>query len=268
MTLRLLVSDVDGTLVRDDKSLSEAVVAAVSRLHDAGVPTALISARPPSGLAWIAARLGLRTPLAAFNGGTILDPDGATLFAARLAPAVATRALALIRQPNVMRWLFSAGRWHAERVDDIYTPLERQSANQEPAVGDFSAAPGAIDKIVAVSDDPQLLADLEVQLTAAIGHEATVVRSQPYYLDITASAANKGHGIEALARAAGVALAEVAAIGDQRNDIAMFARAGWSIAMGQGPEEVRRAATFVTGTNEADGVMQAIDRILLPMRRV
>jgi Cof subfamily protein (haloacid dehalogenase superfamily) len=263
MTIRLLVSDVDGTLVRDDKTLSDGVVAAVGRLRAAGVAMALISARPVSGMQWIAARLALPGPLAAFNGGTIATADGTVLSAQRLDPDVAHRALQQIDRPGVMRWLFRDGRWHAEHLDAIHVARERKAANQEPIIGPFPRAFDGIDKIVAVSDDPVLLGGLEHDVREAIGSTATVIRSQTYYLDVTAPAANKGDGIVALAKAAGVSLEEVAAIGDQHNDLAMFARAGLSIAMGQGPEDVRRAANRITGSNEQDGVAQAIDRILL-----
>jgi Cof subfamily protein (haloacid dehalogenase superfamily) len=262
--LRLLVSDIDGTLVRSDKSLSDGVVAAAKRLTAAGVPMALISARPPSGMLWIAEKLGLSTPMGAFNGGTIVAPDGTILSAARLASDVAKRALSLIDRPDIVVWVFSAGRWHAQRPTGEHDDHERKAANQEPVFGgNFSSLLGAADKIVAVSDDHILLAELEGTVAQALGAEATVIRSQVYYLDITAPAANKGDGITALAAAVGVPLAATAAIGDQRNDMAMFARAGLSIAMGQGPAEVRAVATKVTGSNDDDGVAQAIDAILL-----
>jgi len=264
----LVVSDIDGTLVRDDKSLSDRVIAAVGRLRDAGVPLVLISARPPSGMLWIGEKLSLTGALGAFNGGTVVRPDGTLVSAERLRPEVATRALAMIARPEIIRWLFHDGCWHAERVDDVYAVRERRAANQEPIVGgDFSKLVDAADKVVAVSDDHDLLARLEREMGEALGENATVMRSQAYYLDITAPRANKGDGIAALAKAAGVPLDRVAAIGDQRNDMAMFARAGFSIAMGQGPEEVRKAASCVTATNDEDGVAQAIDKILLSMVR-
>jgi Cof subfamily protein (haloacid dehalogenase superfamily) len=262
----LVVSDVDGTLVRDDKSLSDGVVAAVRRLQQAGVPLALISARPPSGILWIAERLGLTGALGAFNGGTLVKPDGTVISAARLAPDIAAKALDLTRKPGITRWLFHDGRWYAESEDELHNPRERKSANQEPVVGDdFSVLLDAVDKIVAVSEDHGLLARLEGEVDEALGREASVMRSQAYYLDITAPQANKGDGVAALAKAAGVALENVAVLGDQRNDMAMFARAGLSIAMGQAPEEVRKAAIHVTASNDEDGLARAIDEILLPL---
>jgi Cof subfamily protein (haloacid dehalogenase superfamily) len=266
MSVRLVISDVDGTLVRTDKSLSDGVVAAVKRLQDADVLVSLISARPPSGVQWIAEKLDLTGEIGAFNGGTILEPDGTLVSAARVPPGVAKRTLAMFDDPRIITWLFSDGRWHTARLDKDHTASERVSANQEPIVrGDFSKLLDTVDKIVAVSDDHAMLAELEGKVAKELGDGATVIRSQVYYLDVTAATANKGDGIAALAKAAGVDLADVVVIGDQRNDMAMFARAGFSIAMAQGPEEVRRAATCTTGSNDEDGVAQAIDRIILPM---
>jgi Cof subfamily protein (haloacid dehalogenase superfamily) len=266
MDLKLAISDVDGTITRSDKSLSDEVVAAVGRLQVAGVPLTLISARPPSGMLWIAEKLGIKVPLGAFNGGTIVAPDGKIITAHRLAREVAAKALEMVRRPGVTVWIFNEGRWHAERADGLHDERERKSANQEPVFGgDFDALLGTVDKMVAVSDDHTMLADLDAEVAKALGNGATVGRSQLYYLDITAPAANKGDGITELARAIGVPLESVAVMGDQRNDMPMFARAGLSIAMGQGPEEVRAAATRTTASNDEDGVAKAIDDILIPL---
>ena len=99
------------------------------------------------------------------------------------------------------------------------------------------------------------------------GVTAPVSRSQPYYLDVTAPRGNKGDGIVVLAAVFGLPLAAVAVFGDQYNDLAMFKRAGISVAMGQAPEEVRAAASFVSRSNEDDGVADAIDRFVLPVVR-
>ncbi|PZU06633.1 MAG: hydrolase Cof [Sphingomonas sp.] len=264
--LRLVISDVDGTLVRRDKTLSPAVVAAVGRLEQAGLPFTLISARPPSGLLWIAERLKLRQPMGAFNGGTIVHPDGTILTADRLDPDVAARAIAMLAEAKVALWLFAHGKWYAQDAGNTHMDSERNSANAEPVMfHDPAEVEGPFDKIVGVSDDYPFLATLDAKLSAALGEGATVARSQPYYLDVTAPGADKGHGIEALASALWVELDEVAVLGDQRNDLPMFARAGFSVAMGQAPEEVRAAATCTTLSNEEDGVAHAIDTILLPM---
>jgi hydroxymethylpyrimidine pyrophosphatase-like HAD family hydrolase len=104
-------------------------------------------------------------------------------------------------------------------------------------------------------------------VTVALGAAATVSRSQAYYLDVTAPRGNKGDGVAALAAAFDLPLASVAVFGDQYNDLAMFERAGLSVAMGQAPEVVRAAATHVSRSNEDDGVADAINRFVLPVLR-
>jgi HAD superfamily hydrolase (TIGR01484 family) len=204
VTVRLVISDVDGTLVRSDKTLSDAVVAAAGRLRDASVPFSLISARPPSGLLWIAERLGLEGQIGAFNGGTILGPDGRIISAAYLTPEDARATLAALKAAGVARWLFADGRWYAETTENPHVPSERRSAGAEPViVPDLGRYLERVDKIVGISDDPEALARLERAVADTLGTRATVARSQPYYLDVTAPAANKGDGVAALARAAG-----------------------------------------------------------------
>jgi Cof subfamily protein (haloacid dehalogenase superfamily) len=266
--IRLVVSDIDGTLVRHNKTLSEGVVAAVQRLQDAGVAFSLISARPPSGMLWIAAKLGLTGPIASFNGGTIVKPGGDIVFADLIHPAIAARTLAVFDRPSVATWLFADGNWYARTTQGEYVARERKAANVEPMiVGRFEGLLARVDKIVAVSNDGALLEQLDSEAAVTLGPAATVCRSQTYYLDVTAPRGNKGDGVAALAAAFGFPLASVAVLGDQHNDLAMFARAGMSIAMGQAPEEVRASATHVSRSNEEEGVADAIDRFILPAVR-
>ena len=124
---------------------------------------------------------------------------------------------------------------------------------------------GAVDKLTWVSDDEALLRDLTARMKAAIGDAATIAQSQTYYLDLTHPRANKGAGVTTLARLVGVDLGKVAVLGDQANDLPMFAVAGTSIVMGQAPDAVKAKAGHVSTGNDQDGVAHAIDTILLPM---
>jgi hydroxymethylpyrimidine pyrophosphatase-like HAD family hydrolase len=118
-------------------------------------------------------------------------------------------------------------------------------------------------KIVGVSEDPELLVQCESDLRVALGGEATIVRSQPYYLDITSRCANKGDALSKLAELLAIPPPEIAVIGDGSNDVAMFARAGLSIAMGNASPEVRQAADVVTKSNREDGFAAAVHRFIL-----
>jgi Cof subfamily protein (haloacid dehalogenase superfamily) len=264
--IRLLVSDIDGTLLRDDKTLPPGNVDAIVALQTAGVAVSLISARPPSGMVDLAAKLRLTGPLAAFNGGTLFDVDGAIRFAFRLGQADAAWILqSMGTAAGVTPWVFARGAWFAATLDNLHMPRERLASGIDPVVrSDFTGLLDCVEKIVAVSDDHGLLAQLEEEARQTIGARATIARSQAHYLDFTHRRANKGDGIAALAEAFGVDLVQVAAVGDMANDVAMFARAGLAVAMGQSPAEVRAAADFTAAANEQAGVADAIARFIRP----
>ncbi|UAK23509.1 Cof-type HAD-IIB family hydrolase [Sphingomonas nostoxanthinifaciens] len=266
MSLRLVISDVDGTLVDKQKRVTEGTIAAVGRLRDAGIPFTLISARPQSGLLPLAKQLGLTVPIAAFNGGTLISADG-TVTERHVVPEDVVRELfALCDGSGADPWIFADGRWYARNMNGTHLDSERRASMQEPvAIDDMSPLFARADKVTWVSDDHAMLSPLNDRAQAAFGARATVGMSQTYYLDVTHLSANKGDGIATLARSLGVGLDEVAVIGDMPNDLPMFARAGLAIAMGQAPDAVKAKAAHVTTSNEEDGVAHAIDTILLPM---
>jgi hypothetical protein len=171
--------------------------------------------------------------------------------------------LELARGSGASVWLFADGQWHADTLDNPHVPRERISADQEPAiVADFAPLARRAGKITFVSDDPPVLARLLEHGRAEFGSRATIALSQTYYLDVTALEANKGNGVGALARAAGVELTQVMVIGDMPNDLPMLERAGLPVAMGQAPDEVRAVAEWITASNDEDGVARALDRLL------
>ncbi len=262
--IRLLVSDIDGTLVRHDKSLAHANIAAARRLQQAGIAMTLISARPMSGMAWIAEALGLDGPFGAFNGGMLFHgAHGVLGEPRRLASDVGLRILSMLETAGVDIWVFADGLWYARNDTNPHVPRERLSSGLEPTLrSELAPLCVAADKIVGISDDAALLKRVEAEVRQATQGQTTVALSQPYFLDATALLANKGDGVAALATAMGVPLNAVAVIGDMPNDLPMFARAGLAVAMGQAPEAVRTAAHWTTASNEDDGVAQAIDRII------
>lgn len=262
--MTLVISDVDGTLVDKDKELTSATVAAVKRLQDAGFCFTLISARPFSGLAPLADKLKLDVPIGAFNGGLICRPDGEVLSRHVVDEAVARGAMHLANGEPVDIWVFADDQWYATADTGAHVPSERLASNQEPEVCNaFDDLLDRADKITFVCDDEGVLDALRDRIVAAHDGAATIVKSQTYYLDITATTANKGDGITRLAEALSVPLAQTIVLGDQANDIAMFERAGRAIAMGNATDEVKGHAADVTLGNDADGVAHAIDTLIL-----
>lgn len=265
MPIRLVVSDVDGTIVRKDKSLSPQVIAAVHRLRAAGIPFTLISARPMSGVLPLVAPLGIDIPVAGVNGGVIFRPDGSVIAEHKVDPEVTAGLFAMAEGVAVDRWIFADNRWYTSSLEGERVQRERIASNTDPILrDDFSDLYDRADKVTFVSFDYPMLRDLTARAAAAFGTRATVGQSQTYYLDVTDTHANKGAGVASLAEMLGVDMAEVAVFGDMDNDVPMFVRAGLSVAMGQAPDTVKQAATFVSSTNEEDGVAHAIDTFVLP----
>jgi Cof subfamily protein (haloacid dehalogenase superfamily) len=259
-----VISDVDGTLVTADKVLSAQTLAAAAELRSNGIAFSVISSRPPRGLRHLMTSLGIDAPIAGFNGGVLATADLAIISAHLLSPEVAHCAVDMLDARGVEVWVFSGQDWLLRHPDAPYVGLEERTVAFGPTiVDDFGPALAGAAKIVAVSTDFESLAQCEHELRAVLGEQASVVRSQPYYLDVTHPLANKGDALSNLAKLLQVPLAEVAAIGDGHNDVAMFARSGLSIAMGNASAEVQRAADFVTSGNSEDGFARAIERYIL-----
>jgi Cof subfamily protein (haloacid dehalogenase superfamily) len=259
-----VVSDVDGTLMTDDKRLTPLAQAAVARLHARGIIFTIISSRPPRGVRMLLDPLEIKTPFGCFNGGLIARPDLSVITAHVLSSQVARCAVDILSARGAQSWIFAGPDWLVRDSDAPYVGLEERTVRFRPTVvEEFGSALDVAAKIVGVSADFELLARCEREVGAALAGQASVVRSQPYYLDITHPLANKGVALSALAALLSVPLAEIAVIGDGGNDVAMFERSGLNIAMGNASAPVQRAAHFVTDTNREEGFANAIDRFIL-----
>ena len=260
-----VVSDVDGTLVTDDKVLTVGAQAAAAKLRTAGIVFAIISSRPPRGMRMLLDPLGITTPIGCFNGGVISSPSLATISEHLLSPEAARRAVKMLDAQSVRPWVFAGKEWLVRHPDDPYIGREKHTVGFGPTVvEDFRPFLNNAAKIVGVSADIERLARCEGEMQAGLaGHATTVALSQPYYLDITHSLANKGEALSAIAKLLAVPVAEIAVIGDGRNDVAMFKRSGLSIAMGNASPEVKAAADFVTASNRDDGFAHAVERFIL-----
>jgi Cof subfamily protein (haloacid dehalogenase superfamily) len=261
--IALVVSDVDGTLVTNDKRLTEGARRAVQRLHDAGIGFTITSSRPPVGMRFLIEPLGITLPIGPFNGSSIVDIGLKPIDQHLIPPPAAQRSIELLDQFGVDVWLFTNEQWIIRRDDGKYVPHERNTIQFDPTfAGDFAPYLASACKIVGASSDPALLQRCEIAMQHALGSQATAIRSQSYYLDITPPGQDKGSFVEALARRLGISTQNVATIGDMQNDLAMFKKSGLSIAMGNATDDVKKQAVHVTGSNEDEGFAGAVEFIL------
>ncbi len=261
--IALVVSDVDGTLLTKDKILTDGAKNAVRALREAGIGFTIVSSRPTIGMGFLIEPLAITLPIGAFNGSAIVDAQLKPIEQHLIAPNVAQRSLDVLNEFGVDIWLFTNDRWYTRNPDGEYVPNEKRAIKADPTIiADFAPHLASTCKIVGASSDAALLERCEAAMQQALGQEATAVRSQTYYLDVTPAGHDKGTFAVTMAKRLGISTDAVATIGDMQNDLAMFAKSGVSFAMGNATDDVKKRATHVTDTNERDGFARAIEAVL------
>jgi Cof subfamily protein (haloacid dehalogenase superfamily) len=263
--IRAVLADVDGTLVTTEKVLTSDARTAVEDLNAAGIAFAITSGRPPRGMAMLIEPLALRTPIAGFNGGVFVRPDLSVIESHTLDPATAKQTVELILDQGLDAWVYTADEWLIRNKNAPHVTREawtvKFDAKVVPEFTDEYLAHAV--KIVGVSDDLASVAACEKVAQKALGERASAARSQPYYLDVTNPQANKGTVVDTLSKLLNIPPAQIATLGDMPNDVLMFAKSGFSIAMGNASDEVKAQADAVTDSNEDEGFAKAVQRFVL-----
>ena len=263
-TIRLLLADVDGTLVTPDKTLTQRTIDAVPRC----MPPAC-SSPSRAGVHHGACRCWwslseLTTPVSAFNGGIIVEPD-LTVIEQKLVPeSLVKPILTLLESHGLDTWIYRGAEWYVRDPKGPHVDREAATVEFQPTVVEtFDDLRDQVAKIVGVSDDHDAMAKATEAAREQFCHDVTAAQSQPYYLDVTHPAANKGEVVKFLSSRDGIPTSQIATIGDMPNDVLMFAHSGLSIAMGNASSEVQRAARMVTTSNQDEGFANAVERYIL-----
>jgi Cof subfamily protein (haloacid dehalogenase superfamily) len=266
--IKMVVADVDGTLVTQEKVLTKRAAEAVLRLHEAGIQFSITSGRPPRGMAMLIDPLKLTQPLAAFNGGVLIKPDLKTVVDQKFLPVgVPEKVIEALEKHGLDVWLYTDTEWFVRDPNAPHVAREQWTVKFPPTVvKTFAGLLDRVAKIVGVSDDYDRVAKCEKDVQQAGGTHISAARSQPYYLDVTHPRANKGEVVLSLSRLLNIPPKEIATMGDMPNDVLMFKQSGMSIAMGNASAEVQAAATNVTSTNEEEGFANAIEKYILSVR--
>jgi Cof subfamily protein (haloacid dehalogenase superfamily) len=262
--IKLVIADVDGTLVTNDKELTPRAIAAVAKLQEAGILFALTTGRPPKGVRMLIDALHLTEPIAAFNGGVVVKPDLTVIASHVLHADVTPDVIRIIEEHTLDAWLYSETEWYIRDPNGPHVAREQWTVKFPPVVvPDYSQHLDGVAKIVGVSDDYEAVARCEQDMQRWGGDHISAARSQPYYLDVTNPQANKGSVVLMLSKLLGIPPEQIATIGDQPSDTLMFAKSGVSIAMGNASPEVQKLATYVATSNQDEGFANAMEGIVL-----
>jgi Cof subfamily protein (haloacid dehalogenase superfamily) len=266
--VRLVIADVDGTLVTQEKILTQRAIQSVMALRGAGIKFAVTSGRPPRGMAMLIDPLRIDEPLAAFNGGVITKPDLTTIVRENFLPrAMVEKVIQIILDHKLDVWIYTGRDWYVRDVNAPHVAREQWTVKFAPeVVQGFDDHLENVAKVVGVSDDLEAVQHCEKDTQEACGNRASAARSQPYYLDVTHPKANKGEVVLAMSDLLQTPVDQIATIGDMPNDVLMFRKSGISIAMGNASPEVQKSATYVTASNEQEGFAEAMEKFVLQQR--
>lgn len=262
--IRLVLADVDGTLVTQNKILTARASEAVNRLRKADIAFTITSGRPPLGMKMVIDALAITEPAAAFNGGVMVHPDLSVMARSCVTADIAIKVIDAIFGHGLDCWVYTDRDWLVRDSNAPHVAREQWTVKFAPTVvADFTSHLERVVKIVGVGDDDAAVAGCEAYVQRVCGSHVSAARSQPYYLDVTHPNANKGRVVTVLSQALSIPLNQIATIGDMPNDVLMFQKSGRSIAMGNASLEVQRQAQFVTTSNEEEGFANAVDSFIL-----
>src|SRR5215469_15799480 len=266
--IKLVIADIDGTLVTKEKLLTPGSVQAVQRLQDAGVLFGITTGRPPKGTKMLIESLPGLKFIAGFNGGVVVRRDF-SLFKENLLPApTAQQVVRMIEEHQMDVWLYTDKDWWVRDPKAYRCDREAATVKFPPKVTPtFDGLFDRVAKIVGISKDYDTVARCEKDVQQRCGASVSAARSQPFYLDVTHPKANKGEVVMMASEFGKVPTQEIATIGDMANDVAMFKKSGVSIAMGNASAEVQRAATYVTASNQEEGFAVAVNDFILPQNQ-
>lgn len=263
--ITLFLADVDGTLVTREKVLTERAKKAVADLKAAGVRFAITSGRPPKGMEMVIGPLSIDTPIAGFNGGLFTDAALKPIEERKVPADVAKEVVAMIEKAGLDAWLYAGNDWLIHKADAPHVAREQKTVQFAPkVVDDFSDRCGDAVKIVGVSDDHDTIHACVEAVRDKFGDKVTAALSQPYYLDVTHPQANKGGVVLALAKQLGIPTDEIATIGDSENDVSMFVKGGFAVAMGNADAETQAKADVVVADCDSEGFAEAVETHILP----
>ncbi|HSE38745.1 MAG TPA: HAD family hydrolase [Blastocatellia bacterium] len=261
-SIALVISDIDGTLITSNHEVSEATRTTAAMLYDRGIELSLASSRPPRSIVPLADALNLRGPFAAFNGALVVRRTGEVLARSVLSAGTIAGVKAIADQFGIGVWLYDEIDWWAPWRDG-FVDREEHTSGFSPRIDGYAERINRQANKLTVVGRPELVARAEQRVLAELGDQVSASKSKPRFLDVTSLGIHKGTVVVRLARLLNIPTDRVAVIGDGPNDVEMFRQAGVSIAMGQGVDEVKEAATYLTSSNDDEGWARGIEQYVL-----
>ena len=269
MKYKLLVLDVDGTLLNNEKEISKRTLSTLLKAQHTGIRIVLASGRPTSGLLPLAKALEMGNfggYIVSYNGAQIINAEnGEVMFDKRINPELIPYLEKKARKNNFSIFTYHDEYLLTDNADNVH--IRREAWLNNLRIMEEEEFSIAIDfapcKCVLVSDDEEALRGLEAHWKRRLDGVLDVFPSEPYFLEVVPCGVDKANTLGVLMEQLGVKREEVIAIGDGVADVTMLQLAGKSVAMGHAQDSVKICADYVTASNEEDGVAQAVEKLVL-----
>ena len=267
MPVRLIATDIDGTLLNERGELTERTRRAIRRAREKGIVVAIATGRFPENAYLLLEDYGLRLPIIGINGARIVDENLNLLSERVMAPESARRVLDALTAIGSDFFIFADHAISAGTKEGVHHS-ELSQGDRVRALG-FRYYHGKEEAYSVLERDVYKFFVRDNQpldrVREALGGIPGIALTQSYYnnIEVMPDGIDKGKGVAELARLLGITMDQVMTLGDESNDIPMLRAAGYGVAMGNGSEEAKRAARFVTDTNANDGFAKAIEQYAL-----
>ena len=264
---KLIAVDMDGTLLREDKTISEETIRAINRANAKGIKVVLATGRPLEGIERYLKELNLvykEDYALTYNGAIVQNALTKEVISENLIKGSDLKNLyKLSKELKINIHAFDKNGCITP-VMSKYTELEGTINKINVRLVDFNAIKEEEDIIkVMMVEEPEKLEETIAKLPKELYDRYTIVRSAPYFLEFLNKQSNKGEGVRILAQYLGIKQEEVICVGDAGNDVHMIKYAGLGVAMGNAFDEVKEIADFITKTNEEDGVAHVINKFII-----
>ncbi|MBP5380110.1 MAG: Cof-type HAD-IIB family hydrolase [Bacteroidaceae bacterium] len=274
MRYKLIILDVDGTLLNSNRELTKRTVATLRKVQQMGIKIALASGRPTYGILPLAKAIDLGVYggyIISYNGAQVMEAEtGQILFERRIDPQMVPYLEKRAAKMGMTMAYYDGNEVVSTDINNPHVQDEaamngmtlRQDDHLSLNMDDWPA------EIMLVSDDEEALTSIEEHMQRHLNGVMDTIHSNPYYLEVVGYQVGKSYAMSALVQKMGIGMEEVLAIGDGEADINMIQMAGTGVAMANATEGVRRCADFTTLSNDEDGVAVAIEKAIVQEARI
>lgn len=266
--IKMVVTDIDGTIYTPQTGINIETKSCIKELCEKGIHVAIATGRTYGSAKSVADTIGIKCPLICYQGGLVNSYEGEILDVKYLNPEIAKEIINDFRKRNIHLNVYVEDKLYVENDDEYIKDYIGDKGIDYFKVDSFDELDfSKLNKLLAIRYDVNFIDNLIKELQEKYP-QIYVVKSFDYFCEIANKEATKGNAIKFLAEKFGITTDEVMAIGDQNNDIEMVTTAGIGVAMGNGTEEIKAAADYITDTVQNNGFLKAVNKFVWEKQNV